>query len=141
MTRLMYKALFVACGFVLLPIGAMAKTLAEPVNAAGLSVTPQVLVRWQRGAEHGYGPDQYRLGLAYATGDGVPQNLGKAAYWWRKSADLLDPKAELMMGNAYAHGWGVPQNIDKAIRWWKTAARSEAPDVARRAQFLLDSAA
>lgn len=140
MVRLICKQLIFTCTLLLMPAAAIASTYRAP-SSPGIPVTPRTLANWRAGAEHGYGPDQYRLGLAYATGDGVPQNLNRAAYWWRKSADNIYPQAELMMGNAYAHGWGVSRNIDKAIHWWKIAARSEASDVARRAQFLLDSAA
>lgn len=140
MAKIICKQLFFTCALLLVPIGAMASSYAASVSP-DISVTPRTLANWRAGAEHGFGPDQYRLGLAYATGDGVPQDLNNAAYWWRKSADNIYPQAELMMGDAYAHGWGVSRNINKAIHWWKIAARSEAPDVARRAQLLLDSAA
>lgn len=113
----------------------------SPLAASGpaTNITPQVLAKWMAGAKNGYGPDQYRLGLAYAAGDGVPQNFHEAAHWWRKGAYNVNPQAELMLGEAYAHGWGVPRNIDKAIHWWKAAARFGSPEVARRAQLLLDS--
>ncbi|MDD5278098.1 tetratricopeptide repeat protein [Acidithiobacillus sp.] len=140
MTNMPGKQFIFMCGLMLMPIGAMASSDATSALSS-ISVTAHTLANWRAGAEHGYGPDQYRLGLAYATGDGVPQNLSEAAYWWRKSADNLYPQAELMMGNSYAHGWGVSRDINRAIHWWKIAARSEAADVARRAQFLLDSAA
>ncbi len=123
-----------------LPIAATAGPVVGPASNPDNAVTPEVLAKWMAGAEHGYGPDQYRLGLAYAAGDGVPQNFNEAAHWWRKGAYNIDPQAELMLGEAYAHGWGVPRDIDKAVRWWKAAARYGSPEVARRAQLLLDSA-
>lgn len=127
-------------GLLLLPATAMAASVAPSVaSAPTASVTPQVLAKWMAGAQNGYGPDQYRLGLAYAAGDGVPQNFQEAAHWWRKGAYNINPQAELMLGEAYAHGWGVPRDIDKAIHWWKAAARFGPPEVAQRAQLLLDS--
>lgn len=131
------KILLLTCAVMFVPISAVA---ADTPVAAGAGVTPAVLAKWMAGAERGYGPDQYRLGLAYAAGDGVPQNFGEAAHWWRKGAYNINPQAELMLGEAYAHGWGVPRNIDKAVHWWKSAARYGPPEVASRARLLLDSA-
>ncbi len=135
------KAFFLTALLLFLPIAATAGPVAASASSnPDNTVTPAVLAKWMAGAEHGYGPDQYRLGLAYAAGDGVPQNFNEAAHWWRKGAYNINPQAELMLGEAYAHGWGVPRDIDKAIRWWKAAARYGPPEVASRAQLLLDSA-
>lgn len=135
------KVLILSASLLFLPLAATAAPGTKPLaSSATEAVTPTVLAKWMSGAEHGYGPDQYRLGLAYAAGDGVAQNFSEAAHWWRKGAYNINPQAELMLGEAYAHGWGVPRDIDKAIHWWKAAARYGPPEVASRAQLLLDSA-
>ncbi|MEY2340770.1 tetratricopeptide repeat protein [Acidithiobacillus sp. IBUN Pt1247-S3] len=94
----------------------------------------------QRSAKLGYGPAQYELGLAYAAGDGVPQNLQLAAFWWQKAAENLNAAAQLQLGTAYAHGWGVAQNMDQAIYWWQKAAQDGDHAVAEQARLLLNQA-
>lgn len=113
---------------------------ATAIHAPVSAISPELLSKWRAGAENGYGPDQYRLGLAYAAGDGVPQNFAEAARWWRRGAYNINPHAELMLGEAYAHGWGVPRNMNKAIHWWEAAARYGDAKVSSRARLLLNSA-
>jgi len=110
------------------------------VTRARLEHSQLDLANLRRSAELGFGPAQYRLGLLYASGDGVPQNLRKAAHWWLLSAKNLDAEAQLELGIAYAHGWGVAKNPRRAIYWWTRAARDGNRVVAREAQRLLDSA-
>ncbi|WP_308388449.1 tetratricopeptide repeat protein [Acidithiobacillus sp. AMEEHan] len=109
--------------------------------AAGNSLSTQKIEQLQRSAKLGYGPAQYELGLAYAAGDGVPQNLQLAAFWWQKAAENLDAAAQLQLGTAYAHGWGVQKNMDQAIHWWRKAAQDGDRAIAEQARLLLDQAA
>ena len=50
-----------------------------------------------RGAEKGIGDTAYRLAQLYETGTGVPQDLQKAAEWYRLSAKLGFPDADLWL--------------------------------------------
>ena len=38
-------------------------------------------------ARKGYDPAQFKLGLIYVKGNGVPQDYGEALKWYRKAAD------------------------------------------------------
>ena len=109
--------------------------------AADTSLSNTKVQHLQRSAKLGFGPAQYELGLAYAAGDGVPQNLQLAAFWWHKAAENLDAPAQLQLGTAYAHGWGVNKNMDQAIYWWQKAAQDGNHAVAEQARLLLDQAA
>jgi TPR repeat protein len=45
-------------------------------------------VRWyQKAAKQGHAEAQYRLGVAYVYGKGVPQDYAEAVRWYRKAAD------------------------------------------------------
>ncbi|MGK9450621.1 tetratricopeptide repeat protein [Acidithiobacillus caldus] len=109
---------------------------ATPVSPGGATQLQQL----RRSAREGYAPAQYRLGLDYAAGNGVPQNLAKAIHWWRRAAKHLSAPAQLELGDAYAHGWGVPKNADLAVHYWKMAARDGHRNTARQAEKLLDGA-
>jgi TPR repeat protein len=76
---------------------------------------------------------QYRLGLLYADGKGVPQDYGKARQWWEQAAAQGDTNAQDNFGALYADGHGMPQNNVKAYMWWSLAA----PHLTGRRQELI----
>ncbi len=115
-------------------------TSAAFADSAG-TLSPSKIHNLERSAQLGYGPAQYELGLAYAAGEGVPQNLSLAVFWWKKGAKNLDGAAQLELGTAYAHGWGVPKNMTKAIYWWTKAARDGNHEISSKARLYLDQAA
>jgi TPR repeat protein len=123
----------------LLALGVL--TAAPLSSFAADHISSAKIAELQRSAKLGDGPSQYELGLAYAAGDGVKQNLPLAAFWWQKAAENLDAAAQLQLGTAYAHGWGVPKNMDRAIYWWQKAAQDGDRAVAEQARLLLDKAA
>jgi len=58
----------------------------------------------------------------YAEGDGVPQDMEKAALWYEKAATLGLAPAEYRIGNFYEKGIGVSRDIAKAEDWYEKAA-------------------
>ena len=64
---------------------------------------------------------QIALGLAYLEGQGVPQDYGSAANWFRKAADQGAPLAQSMLGSLYYNGDGVPQDYAAAASWNRKA--------------------
>lgn len=52
-------------------------------------------------AENGDAEAQYRLGDAYAHGDGVPQSIQIAGKWWSLAAEQGNAKAQADLGGAY----------------------------------------
>jgi TPR repeat protein len=60
----------------------------------------------------------------YENGCGVTKDPVKAAYWFRKAANLGDPAAENQMGYLYVWGIGVSRDTQQAIRWFARAAGS-----------------
>ena len=65
---------------------------------------------------------QWLLGLAYADGQGVPQDYAQAAAWYRKAADQGLADAQTNLGVAYYKGEGVPQDFVQAAAWYRKAA-------------------
>ena len=75
----------------------------------------------------GYVVAEYNLGVLYDSGQGVPQDYTKAAYWWGKAAAQGSARAEDGLGVLYDSGQGVPQDYAKAAYWYgKAAAQGKA---------------
>ena len=55
-------------------------------------------IEWyMKGAEKGIGDTAYHLAELYETGTGVPEDFSKAVEWYRVSAKLGYPAAELWL--------------------------------------------
>jgi TPR repeat protein len=73
-------------------------------------------------------PDQqdaatnFDLALRYYNGDGVSQDLAKAAELYQKSADQGNANAQANLGWLYEHGEGVPKDFAKAEQLYQKAA-------------------
>src|SRR3974390_871958 len=65
---------------------------------------------------------QYRLGMHYYFGKGVPQNYEEATKWFRLAADQGLDRAQFELGTAYEDGRGVPQSYADAEKWFRLAA-------------------
>ncbi len=109
------KAKFGLMGFVLaclaLPaVAAVAAVAAvEPSGAAGLPDFPAS----QRGIVIPEGADptqQYKTGLRYFNGEGVPQDYSTAFTWIRRAAEQGLPEAQSTLGVLYEKGYGVVRN-------------------------------
>jgi len=73
-------------------------------------------------AEKGEADAQYRLGLSYCYGQGVPQDYTEAVRWFRKAAEHGYAKAQYSLGSSYYYGGGVPHDYTEAIRLYRKAA-------------------
>lgn len=63
--------------------------------------------------------DDYTLGFRYYKGDGVPQDYGEAAKWFRRSAEQGNAKAQYSLGLCHEFGLGVPQSYGEAAKWYR----------------------
>ncbi len=59
---------------------------------------------------------------AYYGGNGVPQNYGEAAGWYRKAAEFGHAEAQYSLGWMHDKGQGVPQDDAQAVVWYRKAA-------------------
>ena len=79
-------------------------------------------------AEQGDADAQFDLGLAYYSGQGVPQDDKEAVKWFRKVAEQGNAKAQSNLGVMYDTGQGVPQDYKEAVKWYRKAAeQGDAP--------------
>ncbi|MBD1433910.1 sel1 repeat family protein [Sphingobacterium sp. DN00404] len=62
------------------------------------------------------------LGFVYNNGYGVAKNLQEAMRWYRKAADLGNPRAQTNLGLSYRNGEGVAQDYTEALRLFHLAA-------------------
>ena len=77
---------------------------------------------FKQAAERGHCGAQFKLGLVFAYGDGVPQDHTEAAKWYRKAAEQGHAEAQWRLGQDYDHGHGVPQSLTEGARWHRMAA-------------------
>lgn len=76
---------------------------------------------------------QHDLAVLYATGNGRPQDMREAAYWFREAAIQGVPGAQYNLGVLYEKGTGVQQDDVRALLWYHSAAERNHP----RAQYNL----
>ena len=70
---------------------------------------------------------QFKLGSAYLTGDGVQQNDKLAAFWYEKAAEAGDPDAQNDLGYLYQVGIGVPPDSTRSVNWYRLASSAGLP--------------
>ena len=65
---------------------------------------------------------QNGLGICYAKGYYVEQNIDRAAYWFQKAARHGLVIAQFNMGNCFYNGWGVTKDRYLASYWYQKAS-------------------
>ena len=73
-------------------------------------------------AKQGNAKAQFRMGVLYTLGRGVPQNFQQAAKWYRLAADQGLADAQNNLGSSYFLGEGVTQDFKQAAKWFRLAA-------------------
>ncbi len=79
--------------------------------------------RLRQAAAAGDAEAQYRLGVLYGNGDGVPLDPSAAAEWIGKAAQQGHPAAQNALAWLYANGHGVTPDDAAARHWYLAAAR------------------
>ena len=80
-------------------------------------------VKWYRkAADQGNAFAQYKLGVMYSEGRGVPKDEREEVSWYRKAAEQGHAQAQYNLGWMYANGEGVAQNDYEAVKWFRKAA-------------------
>ncbi len=75
------------------------------------------LREWRPLAKQGMADAQYKVGVMYGEGLGVPQDDAEAVEWLRKAAEQGRAKAQYNLGFMYAKGRGVTQDYVQAYMW------------------------
>lgn len=67
-------------------------------------------------ANNGYAPAQFRLGLLYQIGLGVPVRPRSAVYWFSKAAQQGEIGSQYRLADAYQRGYGAPHTPELAVQ-------------------------
>lgn len=87
------------------------------------AVTAPDISLLQSAAGSGNASAQYKLAMAYARGDGVPQDADQAFAWCKKAAEQGNADAEAELGMMYRIGAGVDEDRHQAVLWYLAASR------------------
>jgi len=94
-------------------------------------------------AQRGNSEVQYRIGVIYNIGLGVPQDYDLAAQWYLKAADQGHGGAQLKLSTLYFNGQGVPRSkvvsyaltrISATRKFW-----SDPDEINKSAQFMAEN--
>lgn len=66
---------------------------------------------------------QFKLGLRFANGEGVPKNSIEAVKWFRMAAEQGHANSQFKLAMHYANGEGVPKDGAESLRWIERAAQ------------------
>jgi TPR repeat protein len=73
-------------------------------------------------AEQGDATSQFKVGLIYYSGQGVPRDYLEALNWFKKAALQNNPLAQFNAGYMYEKGEGTSQDYVEAAKWYRLAA-------------------
>ncbi len=73
-------------------------------------------------AAQGNAGAQFKLGVRYHSGEGVPKNHSEALKWFQKSADQNYAPAQSELGYMHEQGHGTAVDFDEAVKWYRRAA-------------------
>ncbi|HEY0719698.1 MAG TPA: tetratricopeptide repeat protein [Gammaproteobacteria bacterium] len=86
------------------------------------TIEPSLLAALEQSATDRNAQAQFRLGVMYANGDGMPLNYVKAAQWLTAAAEQGLTEAQRLLAWLYANGYGVEQDYAQARHWFTRAA-------------------
>lgn len=110
------------------PVRNAAAPIAAPAaDAPASAAAPPDVPAAQAGMTRGNPLQDYRQGLRYALGNGVPQDYQKAAELLLKAALQGVPDAQYNLGALYANGLGVAKDPLRAATWYQAAAQQRHP--------------
>jgi hypothetical protein len=78
-----------------------------------------------KAAKAGHSEAQYRQGMFYYEGKGVPKSFRMAIMWIEKSAEQEFPQAQYKLSEIYRLGKGVSSDMKKSIFWLTKAAEND----------------
>lgn len=106
---------------------ALAGPLEDGLAAYRAKDYATAIALWRPLAEQGLAAAQYRIGVMYAEGKGVPANDAEAALWFERAATQGDAAAQYDLGASYAEGVGVRKDAVTAAKWFLRAADQGFP--------------
>jgi GAF domain-containing protein/Sel1 repeat-containing protein len=95
------------------------------------AVVPQnwdAMRRLAKAAANGSASAQWKLGVSYLNGMGVPQDDRKATKWLKRAANQGHVAAQNTLSELYFSGRGVPRDFVRAYTWASIAAVASGND-------------
>ena len=89
---------------------------------------PKQVAELRSKADKGDADAQFKLGLKYATGEGVARDSAEAVKRYRKAADQGNHSAQCNLGLMQAHGEGMDKDPTEAAKWLCKAAEQGYAD-------------
>ena len=89
-------------------------------------------------AEKGDAEYQFKLGVCYKNGQGVPQDYKLAVEWYQKAAEQNHASAQCHLGFCYYYGLGVPLDYKLAVKWFQKAAEQGNIDAQSELGYCYD---
>ncbi len=102
------------------PVQVAEPLTSELVTAPALSIGPASL---RQAAMNGDAIAEYEVGLRYAAGRGVPQDLAASFQWHARAAARGLAAAQFRVAAMYERGQGTASDIEKARNWYLRAAQ------------------
>jgi hypothetical protein len=119
-----------ALGYLLAPVilrhwsGSVAQATTQAVapavsaqNVSGRGIDKDSAEALRKLADAGDADAQWRMGVRYHTGAGVPQDDKQAVQWFLRAAEQGHITAQATLGAYYWAGRGVPQDLSRAYFW------------------------
>ncbi|MDA4848061.1 peptidoglycan-binding protein [Hoeflea poritis] len=107
------------------PVEEVAAIPAEPAAPAmDIELPPETVgpLALREAAASGDSLALFEIGARYTEGRGVATDLGEAAKWYQRSADLGFAPAQYRLANFYEKGSGLNRDVEKAMTWYVKAA-------------------
>ena len=98
------------------PVMLFSRTLLIVLWLAVCAVTAQDVQTLLETAAAGDASAQFKIGLLYEEGWGVPEDDAEARKWYRKAAEQGHVRAQFNLGVIYDTGTGVPEDDAEALR-------------------------
>ncbi len=118
------------------PVAVLAGPFEDGVKAYDTGDYEKATALYRQAADAGHAMAQYRLGVLYINGQGVPQSDEKAAALFRKAADQGLGHAQYSLGVLYQRGRGVPKSKQQAAELFRVAADQNIPEAQYALAFL-----
>ncbi|ALE02294.1 tetratricopeptide repeat protein [Candidatus Pseudothioglobus singularis] len=67
--------------------------------------------------------EQFKCGVNFEFGYGVIEDLDSAIYWYTKSAEQGNIKAQAYLAWIYFEGKGIAKDYEKSVYWYSKAAK------------------
>ena len=116
------------------------RALRHPHDAAEAAMNGEIgsirkeIVEWcTAAAHHGHAEAQFRVGVMYATGQGVEKDAAQAVLWYQRAAEQGHRYAQQNIAVMLLNGDGIRRDDEAAFQWSMKAAEQGVAE----AQHLL----